>query len=208
MPKDTFFNLPEDKRKRIIQGAIELFSSKAYHAVSVNQLVKATGIPKGSFYQYFEDKRDLFRYLIQLIYADKVERLHGVFSDGTGLFDLLRAMAREAVAFAKDNPKYTAIANRLMADSELKKEILADFAPESNSFMEELILRSYERGELKTELEPEVLARIIMAVFQVMGDYIYEKSGDLSVERSKELFIQVINILENGLKGCGANDQR
>lgn len=206
MPKKTFFNLPQEKRERIIKSALNIFSSKPYHTISVNQLIKAARIPKGSFYQYFKDKKDLFHYLIQLIYADKVKRLRKVLNDSYNLFDVLRIMTREAIEFAKENPTYTAIANRLMTDPELKKEIIADFLPDGNGFMEELVLRSYESGELKTELEPEVLARIIMSIFQVMGDYIYEKSGNLSAKKSEELFIHVINLLEHGLKGCEEND--
>lgn len=206
MPKDTFFNLPQEKRERITKSALGLFASNPYHAVSVNQLVKAAGIPKGSFYQYFKDKKDLFRYLIQLIYADKVNRLRKVLINSSNLFEILRVMTYEAVEFARENPEYTAIANRLMTDPELKREILRDFTQDGNGFMEELIVQSYENGELDTELEPEVLARIIMSIFQAMGDYVYEKSRDLSAEKSKELFIKVINLLEHGLKGCGKND--
>ncbi|OAA31529.1 hypothetical protein AT15_05500 [Kosmotoga arenicorallina S304] len=206
MPKKTFFNLPQRKRERIIKSALDLFASNPYHAVSVNRLVKAAGIPKGSFYQYFQDKKDLFHYLIQLIYVDKVKRLREVLTSTSNLFEILRAMTYEAVEFARENPEYTAIANRLMIDPELKREILHDFTQDGNGFLEELILRSYEKGELDTDLEPEVLARIITSVFQAMGDYIYEKSRDLSAEKSKELFIKVINLLEHGLKGCGKDD--
>ena len=33
--------------------------------VSVNQIVRRAGIPRGSFYQYFSDKEDLFAYLLE-----------------------------------------------------------------------------------------------------------------------------------------------
>jgi AcrR family transcriptional regulator len=64
MPKDTFFNLPADKRALIRDVAISEFARYSYDAASINRMVAEAGIAKGSFYQYFEDKRDLFLYLM------------------------------------------------------------------------------------------------------------------------------------------------
>ena len=64
MPKKTFFNLPEEKRNRILNGAREEFAHKPYQNVSINRLIEAMDIPIGSFYQYFEDKKDIYFYLL------------------------------------------------------------------------------------------------------------------------------------------------
>ena len=58
MPKETFFNLPEEKREAILDIVIKEFSDNDYKNVSVSRIVKRAGIAKGSFYQYFEDKKD------------------------------------------------------------------------------------------------------------------------------------------------------
>jgi AcrR family transcriptional regulator len=63
MPKQTFFNLPKEKRDRIIAAAKEVFSKNSYEEASINQIVKLAQIPRGSFYQYFADKDDLYGYL-------------------------------------------------------------------------------------------------------------------------------------------------
>ena len=64
MPTDTFFRLPEEKRERIINAAWEEFTSVSFAKVSINRMIHAAEIPRGSFYQYFEDKNDLFAYLL------------------------------------------------------------------------------------------------------------------------------------------------
>lgn len=45
----------------------EEFASHAYEDVSINRIVQRARIPRGSFYQYFEDKADLFFYLLSKI---------------------------------------------------------------------------------------------------------------------------------------------
>lgn len=60
MPTSTFFRLPEEKRQRLIEAAWEEFTQNSFSDVSINQIIRAAGIPRGSFYQYFADKGDLF----------------------------------------------------------------------------------------------------------------------------------------------------
>lgn len=64
MPTQRFFNLREEKRKAIMEAAVHEFSRVPYSAASINQIIKAADISRGSFYTYFEDKDDLMRYLI------------------------------------------------------------------------------------------------------------------------------------------------
>lgn len=46
-------------RDRLITVAMELFHARGYHAVGVQDLVAAAGIPKGSFYNHFASKQEL-----------------------------------------------------------------------------------------------------------------------------------------------------
>ena len=64
MPKQTFFNLPDAKKDHIIRAAVEEFSKALYQEISINHLIKCMEIPTGSFYQYFDDKRDLYFYIL------------------------------------------------------------------------------------------------------------------------------------------------
>ena len=70
----TFFNLPEEKQKRVIDIAIEEFSEKGYKGASTNQIVSKLGIAKGSIYQYFTNKKSLFLYIFD--YAVELVRKH------------------------------------------------------------------------------------------------------------------------------------
>ncbi len=67
MPKQTFFNLPSEKRETIMNAAIEEFAEYGLENASTNRIVKNSGIAKGSFYQYFEDKQDVFMHMLAMI---------------------------------------------------------------------------------------------------------------------------------------------
>lgn len=67
MPRETFLRLPEEKRTRFLNAAWEEFTRTSFADVSINRIVHRAGIPRGSFYQYFADKGDLFIYLMERV---------------------------------------------------------------------------------------------------------------------------------------------
>ena len=65
MSTETFLRLPEEKRNRFLDAAWEEFTQAPFADASINKIVLRARIPRGSFYQYFADKKDLFSYLLE-----------------------------------------------------------------------------------------------------------------------------------------------
>lgn len=70
MPTETFFNLPKEKQERILAAANKEFSRVSLNEASIANVIKEAGISRGSFYQYFADKEDLFYFLFKKIKRD------------------------------------------------------------------------------------------------------------------------------------------
>ena len=64
----TFERLSEEKKERVIAAARAEFISAPYEKTSINRILANAEIPKGSFYQYFDDKSDLFSLCICNVY--------------------------------------------------------------------------------------------------------------------------------------------
>ena len=74
MPKITFFNLNIEKREKIKKAIINEFSKHTIAKASISNIVEEAQIPRGSFYQYFEDKEDALKYIIdEFIKIEKEE---------------------------------------------------------------------------------------------------------------------------------------
>ena len=65
MAKQTFINLNEDKKNRIIKSLKKEFSRASLKDALVSNIVKEAGIPRGSFYQYFDDIEDSYYFVIE-----------------------------------------------------------------------------------------------------------------------------------------------
>lgn len=87
MPSTTFFHLPAEKRERLLAAARAEFVRVPYEDASINRMIREAGIPRGSFYMYFTDKEDLFRYLMESYGQRLVEQVEEWLErDGGDLF--------------------------------------------------------------------------------------------------------------------------
>jgi len=64
MPKKTFFSLPEKKRNTVIEASKKEFSRVPLANALVANIIIDAKIPRGSFYQYFEDIEDCFYFIV------------------------------------------------------------------------------------------------------------------------------------------------
>lgn len=112
MCTETFLHLPEEKRNRFLEAAWEEFTSVSYAEASINQIVRRAGVPRGSFYQYFTDKQDLFLYLMSLIQTHLIGEFQQMVSQGKG--DLFQTLLLCYDRFVRQGPAADALFDRLI----------------------------------------------------------------------------------------------
>ena len=98
MPSATFFHLPPAKREKLLQCAREEFSRVSFDEASINRIVHQAEISRGSFYMYFTDKADLFRYLLQCYLDELTQMLEELLTQKQGdLFAAFEALFQTLV---------------------------------------------------------------------------------------------------------------
>ncbi|MCI8552744.1 MAG: TetR/AcrR family transcriptional regulator [Lawsonibacter sp.] len=93
MPTATFFRLPEEKRTRLIEACWGELTRVRFTDVSINRIIAAARIPRGSFYQYFEDKEDPIRYLLEDMRQYFITQLRDILVEAKGDLFALPLMA-------------------------------------------------------------------------------------------------------------------
>ena len=84
MPKQTFFNLSTEKQKSLIDAAKKEFSRVPLYEASISNIIKDAGIPRGSFYQYFDGLEDIFYFLLHEHSQRNFERLISIMKMNNG----------------------------------------------------------------------------------------------------------------------------
>ena len=105
MPTGTFFRLPEEKRERLVEAAWEEFTRVPFGEASINRIIRAANIPRGSFYQYFANKKeDLLVYLLDdtrdyfsgIIQQGVLEAEGDLFALALDIYDRMGAISPQA----------------------------------------------------------------------------------------------------------------
>ncbi len=69
---------PEDRRDQILKHAKAIFAKKGFHEASVTHIIDRAKIARGTFYLYFEGKREVFGTLLDQLVKEFEERIHVV----------------------------------------------------------------------------------------------------------------------------------
>jgi TetR/AcrR family transcriptional regulator len=105
-PKETFTLLADEKRERILRAATVVFAREGFQAADVGAIAREAGVAKGSLYNYFASKEDLFAYTC----ADGLERHRqaawGGVDQGWDIYAVVDHVFRHGVDFALKNPDY------------------------------------------------------------------------------------------------------
>jgi len=143
MAKQTFFNLPQVKQDTILNAAMHEFGEAGYDLSSIQKIVKACGIPRGSFYQYFEDKEDVFAEVMFVISERKMVYMKPVIEGGQelGMFDLLKELVKAGVAFGINDPLAFRVGKTITASKTL----------DLNSFIKKYKQKIYDRNQITEE---------------------------------------------------------
>ncbi len=88
---------PEERRAQILEAALGCFSARGFHATTMDHLVAASGLSKGSLYWHFESKDDVFLALFDAVAGELFRRFDVAFSEGEA--DVLTLMRQELEGF-------------------------------------------------------------------------------------------------------------
>lgn len=172
MPTTTFFNLPEEKRQKLIDCALDEFAAREYDSASISQIVARAGIAKGSLYQYFSDKRELYGYLLELAAAKKGELMAAARPPRPDMpvFETLGWLLEVMLSFELQYPRLAQLGFRAAyGKSPLPPEVLQKGRQASTDYFRALIERGQRSGELRREIDPSTAAWMLTAVLNEMG---------------------------------------
>ncbi len=208
--KKTFFNLPEEKQKRVLETAIEEFSRKGYEGASINLIVSKLGIAKGSIYQYFANKKSLFLYIFDVAVELIRKTLKRVKEETKHepVFERIRKSLLVGVDFIEQHPFIYRVYLKMMFEREapFRQELLQKIRLFSSEYLTSLLMEGKERGEIRKNVDMKVAVFLLDAVmdrflqayavpFLDSGLKIYRMERPAVEERVNE----IVGILKKGL---------
>lgn len=210
MPLQTFLNLPEDKRQKIIDCAVDEFAQHDYQSASVSRMVSQAGISKGSLYQYFSDKRDLYRYILELGIQKKAALMAESMQDSPNItfFETLNHLFKVMATFELQHPKLAKIGYRAAnGKSPLPEELVEMAKLSTRHYFANLIDKGIATGEIREDTNVEVTAFLFASALSELGNFLSIKPGSIGLDEQptdqiveiENAYQQIIAVIKHGI---------
>lgn len=204
MPTKTFLDLPSQKQERIMNAALTMFNRDGYDQSSVATLVKDAGIPRGSFYMYFEDLTDVFKHLLLEVQQHKLAYMMPVMKrlESTPFLDVYTDIVRAGLHFAQAYPQYYALGLQIYRSHALSMH--AFFQPleqQGMAMMAEWLKRDQHNGSIVEGVNTELIARMLYRfnAFE-LSELFYQGETEETLIELTEDFITIVK------QGCLKED--
>ncbi|SNT00923.1 transcriptional regulator, TetR family [Anaerovirgula multivorans] len=211
MPTQTFFNLPEEKRNKIIESAINEFSTHSYEAASLNKIVEEAGISKGSMYQYFEDKKDLYLYLLDVAGQIKLSYMQGIIDETDDFFTTLEKVIIASSKFNLEHPGLSQLVINMLSGNNdpFPYETFQHLRQTGQNWVTQLITNAQVNNQIRTDLDPSFLAYLVNQMTIDFGNYLMEnnnlthadmlKGKTIPADTIKNATYNFISVLRDGI---------
>jgi AcrR family transcriptional regulator len=190
--------LPKEERKEeLLNAAACVFAEKGYRTAGIADIIEKAGVARGTFYHYFESKKDVFLELIEL-YFDRFRemleenhvRLTEALEAGSDLPGAWRDNALSILRFHHDNPELTALIFReaIGMDERFSSKV-EELSKLARSRMAEEFQMVADRG-LLVECDVEIVTTIVNgAMMNLVMEYVLP-ARDVSLEELADALVR------------------
>jgi AcrR family transcriptional regulator len=167
LPKPTWFNLPPDKRRRVLDAAMVEFGARGFSAGSLNVIAREAGVAKGSLFQYFADKLDVFAHVCDECSARVRDHMVAALDtrpDDEQLFDTMRWAALEFVTYFADHPleRGVTFASNFEIDAATRATVRRVTNRHYLDVLQPMVKLAADRGELRPDADHDQLLALLM----------------------------------------------
>lgn len=180
---------------KIIEVSKELFRVKGVSTTSVNEIIEKAEVATGTFYNYFDDKLAVYKYLLDDYSTIIRKRIYDAIRTVENRYEKERIGIKTFLEFAReDKLSYRIIWESLFIDQRLFVNYYTNF---SNAYVNQLAY-AVKGGQIKDNIDLKTLSFMLMGIANFVGlQVVFE--GDLSDEELDKITDQIMYVLKNGM---------
>lgn len=182
-----------ETREKLLRAAEKVFGKKGYYETSVVNITQEAGVGQGTFYNYFQSKKEVFDALIQMYSRELRFKIKEEMKDAENHEDAQRKGFQAFFRWVKDYPElYSIVQQAVVVDKDLYRWYYDKLA---YGFLKSLSL-GVEDGEFK-DINLETVAYCLMSIGQFLGmRWVFWEGQDVP----EEVFDAAMTLIFNGIK--------
>lgn len=205
MVRPRFQRLPAEQRDWLLRAAASEFAAHGFAEASLNRVIEAAGISKGSFYYYFDDKADLYAHVVREELLGLLERA-GPFGlpdavDADGFWAELAGHYLRTMAALQSSPELAALIRGWVSAAGVPglQRAQRELEEAAMPWFLRLLRTGQELGAVRTDLPDELLLGVAFGMGQAMDLWLIgagvgdpERTGTPTVRDVAPLLIGMI----------------
>lgn len=200
MPTNTFFNLPAEKKHKILKAANKEFARVPLEQASIKNIVEDAEIARGSFYQYFENKQDLFEYIMTSKTGDMEKNLIEMIEQENGniinIFINIYDHLIEVGKIRRNNKLFRQIFENIKTSDNLMLTRKEEMNKKLEKILQDLYSKNKNILNIKNEEEFKLVIEILSAITRrrIVASLKYKNSAE-----AREDFLKEIEYIKRGI---------
>jgi AcrR family transcriptional regulator len=169
---ENFEKLPEEKKKKIIEVCIDEFAEKGYTSASTNNIVSKANISKGTLFNYFINKKNLFLYIVDYATDYYVEYLISRMKENSpDFFQRILDWAELKIAVSIEEPKmYDFFVSAFV---NIPEELAEDIAERYKKLYDKGVVLAFEDIDMspfREDIDREKALELILLAFNGVSE--------------------------------------
>lgn len=195
----------EDKRRRIIDAAVEVFAEKGFFGAKVSEVAKRAGVADGTIYLYFESKDDILISLFEEKMDDIIQRLTQLLDGHSDPETKMRRYIAEHLELVSEQPHLMQV---LTVELRQSARFIKEYRPQGfkrylaviGSILEE----GQAQGVFRKDLDPSIFRRALFgAIDEISLEWILRAHSGEETPRHldpKRIAEQIAEFILRGLR--------
>ncbi|OBF82625.1 TetR family transcriptional regulator [Mycobacterium sp. 852002-51163_SCH5372311] len=170
MPTVTWGRVDPARRAAIVEAAEAEFGAHGFSQGSLNVIARRAGVAKGSLFQYFADKRDLYAFIAdvgsQRVRSYMEARIREL-DPSRPFFEFLTDLLDDWVAYFADHPRERALhaAASLEVDTDARISVRSVIHRHYLEVLRPLVRDAQVRGDLRSDSDTDALLSLLLLIF-------------------------------------------
>ncbi|WP_394219375.1 TetR/AcrR family transcriptional regulator [Halobacillus trueperi] len=180
-------------KEKMMDTIIELFGKKGFQGTSIQDIVEANGVTKGTFYYYFKNKEDVLVHIHQSFIDHLLEGQEKIITnEDLSNCEKLNRIVELLIHNIRTNGHSALVFFQEMRH--LSEEKTAIILPKRQQFQENIqkvLEEGMKAGEFKKGLRADMLSYAVLGMAN-WSYFWYEPDGEVNEESLTDLYMQMI----------------
>jgi AcrR family transcriptional regulator len=184
MVRPRFAKLPQPQQHGILDAALDEFAAHGFHDASLNRIIAAAGISKGSMYYYFDGKEDLFAHVVGV----ELRRLSAAVGpvtlptgrDPDAFWSAIQAYYLDSATSLVARPQLAALVRAWLAtsDNPALQQAQQEMEQEVLPWINHVLAAGQATGAIRTDLPRGLLIAVALGMGRAMDMWLMTQPLD------------------------------